>query len=83
MSSADFGLWLGMPNSSRNLYVFVYHNREGADLMYRGQWLGQVRWRDGGIAFIPPLPPGTEPALSDEIFDAWVSRAEYRNTTEI
>jgi transcriptional regulator with XRE-family HTH domain len=64
-------------------YVFVYHNREGVDLMYRGQRLGQVRWRDGRIVFDPPLPPGSEPALSDEIFDAWVSRAEYRNTTGI
>lgn len=64
-------------------YVFVYHNREGADLMYRGQHLGQVRWRDGRIEFNPPLPPGAELSLSDQTFDSWVSRAEYRNTTGI
>ncbi len=63
-------------------YVFVYPNREGADLVYRGQRLGQVRWRDGRISFTPPLPPGTEPSLSDEIFDAWVSRAEYATQPE-
>jgi transcriptional regulator with XRE-family HTH domain len=62
-------------------YVFVYHNREGADLMYRGQRLGLVRWRDGRISFTPPLPPGTKPLLSDDTFDAWVSHAEYRNAT--
>lgn len=64
-------------------YVFVYHNREGADLMYRGQCLGHVRWREGGIEFDPPLPIGAEMSLSDQTFDAWVSRAEYRNTTRI
>jgi len=62
-------------------YAFVYINREGADLMYRGKRLGQVRWSHGRISFDPPLFDGTQPSLSDEIFDRWVSRAEYRNST--
>ena len=62
-------------------YAFTYAGREGADLTFRGDRLGQVRWRDGGLAFDPPLFPGTEPALTDTAFDAWVSRAEYRRTT--
>jgi hypothetical protein len=64
-------------------YVFVYHNREGANLMFRGQELGRVRWRNGTIEFDPPLPNGRTPTLADEVFDAWVSRAEYRSTTGI
>ena len=64
-------------------YAFVYHNRDGADLMYRGQRLGYVRWCDGAIEFDPPLPAGTERTLSDQTFDAWVSGAEYRNATGI
>jgi transcriptional regulator with XRE-family HTH domain len=62
-------------------YAFTYVGREGADLAFRGDRLGQVRWRDGGLAFDPPLFPGTESALTDVAFDAWVSRAEYRRTT--
>ncbi len=62
-------------------YSFAYHNREGADLMYRGRRLGQVRWRDGRVSFTPPLLGGGDPALSDEVFDAWVSRAEYHGAT--
>lgn len=64
-------------------YVFVYHNREGADLMYRGQRLGHVRWHESGIEFDPPVSTEGESLLSDQIFDAWVSRADYRNTTGI
>jgi len=64
-------------------YVFVYHNGEGAELMYRGRRLGHVRWRESGIEFDPPLPMGTKVSLSDQTFDAWVSRAEYRNSTGI
>lgn len=64
-------------------YVFVYHNREGADLKYQGQHLGRVRWREGSIEFDPPLPPGIERSLSDQTFDTWVSRAECRNATGI
>ena len=62
-------------------YAFGYHSREGADLMYRSQRLGQVRWRGSQIDFDPPLPAGTEPSLSDEVFDRWISSAEYRNAT--
>jgi transcriptional regulator with XRE-family HTH domain len=64
-------------------YAFVYQNREGADLMFKGQGLGSVRWREGTIEFDPPLPNGRVPALTEEIFDAWVSRAQYRATTGI
>jgi hypothetical protein len=60
-------------------YVFVYHSREGADLVYRGQQLGQVRWYDGRISFNPSLPTSIEPSLSDEIFDEWVRHADYCN----
>lgn len=64
-------------------YAFVYHNRKGADLMFRGKLLGRVRWQNGEITFDPPLPPRPEPMLSDEIFDSWVARAEYRSATGI
>ncbi|MDR3475886.1 MAG: helix-turn-helix domain-containing protein [Devosia sp.] len=64
-------------------YAFTYVGREGADLTFRGERLGQVRWRDGAPAFAPPLFPETVPELSDKTFDAWVSRAEYRRTTGI
>jgi transcriptional regulator with XRE-family HTH domain len=63
-------------------YRFDY-GQAGADLTFRGQRLGEVRWHEGRIAFTPPLPAGTEPSLSGEVFDQWVSRAEYRNTTGI
>ena len=64
-------------------YVFVYHNRDGADLMFQGRHLGSVRWLDGDINFDPPLPNQRIPALDDDTFDAWVSRAQYRATTGI
>lgn len=60
-------------------YALVYHNREGADLMYQGKRLGLVRWRNGKIAFDPPLPQGEKPALSNVSFDGWVAQAELRN----
>ena len=62
-------------------YVFVYHNREGADLMFRGQYLGKVRWHGGRVTLDPPLPPDVEMSLSDELFDKWVCRAEYHHST--
>ena len=64
-------------------YAFVYHNRDGADLMYRGGRLGQVRWRNGTIEFDPPLQNAKSPALSDDLFDEWVALAEYRKATGI
>jgi transcriptional regulator with XRE-family HTH domain len=62
-------------------YAFTYVGREGADLTYQGERLGRVRWRDDGPTFDPPLPPGTEPDFTEAVFDAWVSRAEYRRST--
>jgi transcriptional regulator with XRE-family HTH domain len=62
-------------------YGFVYHNREGANLMFKAQEIGRVRWRDGTIEFDPPLPNGRTPTLTDEAFDAWVAQAEYRRVT--
>jgi transcriptional regulator with XRE-family HTH domain len=66
-------------------YVFVYHDLDGADLMHRGDCLGHVRWRNGHIAMNPEptLPEGMEISLSDEVFDQWVARAEYKRTTSI
>ena len=64
-------------------YAFVYHNREGADLMFQGQHLGFVRWRDGVITFDPPLFNERPAVLDEETFDAWVARAQYRATTGI
>lgn len=63
-------------------YRFAY-NREGAELTFRGERLGQVGWRDGRVDFTPPLFGDVEPALTNEVFDRWVSRAEYRKTTGI
>jgi transcriptional regulator with XRE-family HTH domain len=64
-------------------FVFVYHNREGADLMFRGQYLGAIRWNGGRITLTPPLQEEVEPSLSYDLFDRWVSRAEYQNTTGV
>lgn len=64
-------------------YSFVYTGKTGANLMYQGVRLGEVRWHQDTILFDPPLPPETELALSDEIFNQWVSRAEYRKETGI
>jgi hypothetical protein len=64
-------------------YEFVYRNQDGADLMYRGQRLGHVRWLNGSIAFDPPLSSQAELSLSEDVLYAWVSRAEYRKTTGI
>ena len=61
-------------------FAFAYHNLEGADLMYAGGLIGRVRWSNGRIIFDPELP-GTEISLMDEVFDLWVSRADYRRTT--
>lgn len=62
-------------------YAFVYHNREGVDLMYRGLWLGKVRWREGAVVFDPPLRPDVAPALTEQALDHWVERSEYRSAT--
>jgi len=62
-------------------FAFRYHNRDGADLMYRGQKLGQVRRLDETIAFDPPLRRRAEPWLSDDVFDEWVSGADNRKMT--
>lgn len=61
-------------------FVFVYHNRDGADLMFQGAWLGKVRWNNGSVAFDPPVPRHdlSDPVLSDAVFDRWVSLADYR-----
>jgi len=64
-------------------YAFIYHNREGADLMFQGQHLARVRWRDANIEFDPPLPNDRSPALDDDTFDAWVVGAQYRATRGI
>lgn len=60
-------------------YRFAY-NQAGAELTFRGERLGEVRWEEGNITFAPPLPMGCEVTLSDEIFDKWVSIAEYHHT---
>lgn len=62
-------------------YAFVYHNRDGADLMYRGQWLGKVRWREDTAVFDPPLPPDVTPEVTEQVLDQWVVRSEYRAAT--
>jgi transcriptional regulator with XRE-family HTH domain len=70
-------------NKKTNLPVFgyalVYHNREGADLMYRGKRLGLVRWHSSEIIFDPPLPKGEAPSLSDDSFNKWLAQAELRD----
>ena len=64
-------------------YTFAFRS-DGADLLFHGQLLGSVRWNEGMVIFDPPLPPpGQDEPLSDQAFDIWVSRAEYRNATGI
>lgn len=64
-------------------FGFVYTNRDGADLMFNGAWLGKVRWNGGEIQFDPPVPRHDleDPALSDAVFDRWVSLADHRHVT--
>jgi transcriptional regulator with XRE-family HTH domain len=64
-------------------FAFVYHNRDGADLMFNGEWQGKVRWNGGAVVFDPPVPRHDleAPILSDEVFDRWVSFADYRRVT--
>ena len=48
---------LGTPTHCRISAMCLFtDNREGANLMSRGQELGRVRWRGGAIEFDPPLP---------------------------
>jgi transcriptional regulator with XRE-family HTH domain len=62
-------------------YALVYHNRDGADLMFGSKRLGLVRWQNDEIVFDPPLPKGEVPSLSDEVFNRWVVQAEIRDAT--
>jgi transcriptional regulator with XRE-family HTH domain len=64
-------------------FCFVYTNRDGADLMFNGAWLGKVRWQSDEIQFDPPVPRHDlkDPTLSDTVFDRWVSLADHRYTT--
>jgi transcriptional regulator with XRE-family HTH domain len=64
-------------------YAFVYHNRDGASLMWQGAELGRVRWRNGSIELRPPLRDGRAPTLSDDDFDEWVPWAHYRSITAL
>lgn len=61
-------------------YAFVYIDRDGADLMFKGALIGKVRWHNDDVIFDPPVSNINGPLLSDEVFDSWVSRAEYRRT---
>jgi hypothetical protein len=76
----------GLARHGNHLHLFGYafnYTRHGANLMYRGQELGRVRWHNGSIDFEPPLPNGHTPALTNEVFRTWVARAEHLHTTGI
>jgi hypothetical protein len=56
--------------------MFVYHNRDGPDLMYRGKMLGRIRWKNRTVKFDPPLTKGTLPTLSNAVFDKWMTKLD-------
>jgi hypothetical protein len=59
---------------AKGSFVFVYRDRDGADLMLDGRRLGSVVWLDGTVVYEPPI--SLSDALSfDSHLDRWVGQA--------
>jgi hypothetical protein len=55
-------------------FLFVYRDRDGADLMLDGRRLGSVTWLNGKVVYEPPIE--LSEALSfDGHLDRWVGLA--------
>ena len=59
-------------------FVFVYGDRDFADLMFGNRALGRVEWRNGNVVFDPPLSRGQRVNTFEDNLDEWVSLAYAR-----
>jgi hypothetical protein len=59
--------------------MLVFGDRDFAELMFEKKKLGRVQWRNGLIAFDPPLSRGPRANAFDDDLDEWASLAYARS----